>query len=84
MYETEKTLLDDIVKYSNGKIDSSLLTKFSDSDFKNPNEFIDTLMSEILITYKNVESFPLMFATSLGDYTEEKNVDFSQIVNKYR
>jgi len=84
MYESEKALLDDIVKYSNGKLSDSIIEKFSESDFKAPEKFIIKLMSEILVVYKYLDSFPLMFASVLGDYTEEKDIDFTAIVNNFR
>ena len=84
MYEIEKLLLDDIVKYSNGKLNESFTEKYNESNFDNPTIFIETLVLELLATYKQFENFPLMFANLLGDYTEEKDIDFAQIIKRCR
>jgi len=84
MYEIEKLLLDDIVKYSNGKLNESFTEKYNEANFDNPTIFIETLVLELLSTYKQFENFPLMFANLLGDYTEEKGIDFSQIIQRCR
>jgi len=84
MYETEKLLLNDIVKYSNGKLNESFTEKYNESNFENPPIFIETIVLELLVTYKEFENFPLMFANLLGDYTEEKDIDFAQIIQRCR
>jgi len=84
MYETEKLLLRDIVKYSSGKLNKSFTDRYNESNFKNPPIFIENLILELLITYKQFKNFPIMFANALGDYTEEKDIDFEQIIQKYR
>jgi len=84
MYETEKLLLQDIVKYSNGKLNSSFADKYNESNFENPTLFVEKLIVELLAIYKQFENFPLMFANALGDYTEENGIDFAQIIRKYR
>jgi len=84
MYETEKLLLRDIVKYSNGKLNESFTDKYDESNFENPTIFIENIILELLTTYKQFENFPLMFANALGDYTEEKDIDFAEIIQRCR
>jgi len=84
MYEAEKLLIKDIVKYSNGKLNESFTEKYDEANFDNPTIFMESLVLELLTTYKQFENFPLMFANLLGDYTEEKDIDFAQIIQRCR